>query len=135
MKNLTNADNNNSLVWTCDIWYWTIQSRLNTYNWFNPATYLCLSQTTNWISKSICCLFYCSIVWGGCSFCWYWWNWPSLFKFLFVRKVWRYQREVIIICKSKDRQYNGQKKKDKRSRRTIYKTLHRKLKIQQHEPH
>jgi len=25
----------------------------NTYNWFKPATYLCLSQTTTWISNSI----------------------------------------------------------------------------------
>jgi hypothetical protein len=31
----------------------------------------------------------------------------------------------------KNRQHNGQKKKEKR----IYKTLHRKLKIEQHEPH
>ena len=36
-------------------------------------------------------------------------------------------------CKSKnDRQYNGQKKK---GQTTIYKTLHRKLMITQHEPH
>jgi hypothetical protein len=38
-------------------------------------------------------------------------------------------RRVIIIRKSKkDRQHNGQKKKDKRA--TIYKTLHIKLKIE-----
>jgi hypothetical protein len=30
----------------------------NTYNWFNPATYLCLSQTMTWISNSKCCLFF-----------------------------------------------------------------------------
>jgi hypothetical protein len=33
-----------------------------------------------------------------------------------------------------DRQYNGQRKKDKRAK-TIYKTLDRTLKIEQHEPH
>jgi hypothetical protein len=39
---------------------------------------------------------------------------------------------VIITRKSKtDRQYNGQQIKDKK----IKKTLHRKLKIDQHEPH
>jgi hypothetical protein len=37
---------------------------------------------------------------------------------------------VIRSRKSKDRQHNGQKKKNS----MIYKTLHRKLKIQQHEP-
>ena len=42
---------------------------------------------------------------------------------------------VIKSCNSKkDRPYNDQKKKDK-SIQTIYKTLHRKLEIQQHEPH
>ena len=45
-------------------------------------------------------------------------------------------KEVIKIRKSKDKQHNGhgQKKKDKRTT-TIYKTLHRKLKIKPHEPH
>jgi hypothetical protein len=33
----------------------------------------------------------------------------------------------------KDRPCNGQKKKDKRT--MIYKTLHRKLKLEQYEPH
>ena len=31
-----------------------------------------------------------------------------------VRRVWKYQREVIRICKSKERQHNGQRKKDKK---------------------
>ena len=39
---------------------------------------------------------------------------------------------VIRICKSKDRQHKGQKKK---GQTTIYKTLHKKLKIEQHESH
>ena len=34
----------------------------------------------------------------------------------------------------KNRQYNGQNKKDEKDKQ-IYKTLHRKLKIEQHEPH
>jgi hypothetical protein len=40
---------------------------------------------------------------------------------------------VIRNCKT-DRQYNGKNKKDERTN-TIYKTLHRKLKIEEHEPH
>ena len=39
---------------------------------------------------------------------------------------------VIRICKSKDRQHKGQKKK---GQTTIYKTLHKKLKIEQHQSH
>jgi hypothetical protein len=28
--------------------------------------------------------FLCSVIWGSCLFCWYWWNcWPSLFKLSF----------------------------------------------------
>jgi hypothetical protein len=42
---------------------------------------------------------------------------------------------VIRIRNSKDMQHNGQMKKDKRTKKTIYKTLHRKLKIEQNEPH
>jgi hypothetical protein len=34
-------------------------------------------------------------------------------RYILVRRVWRYQREVIRICTSKDRQHNGQKKRDK----------------------
>jgi len=37
---------------------------------------------------------------------------------------------LIRSRKSKDRQYNGQKKKDKLT--MIYKTLHRNIKIEQH---
>jgi hypothetical protein len=45
-------------------------------------------------------------------------------------------REIIRNYKSrKDRQYNDQKKKDKRKQNVIYKTLHRKLKIGPREPH
>jgi hypothetical protein len=40
---------------------------------------------------------------------------------------------LIRSRKSKDRQYNGQKKKDKWT--MIYITLHRNIKIEQHEPH
>jgi len=49
-------------------------------NWFNPATFLCLSQTRTWISNAIWVE-----VWGGRSFCWHnWLNcWPSLFKLFF----------------------------------------------------
>ena len=41
---------------------------------------------------------------------------------------------VIRSRKSKERQYNGQKKKDKRTNNDL-KTLHRKVKIEQHKPH
>ena len=41
---------------------------------------------------------------------------------------------VIIICKSKqNRQHNGQKKKNTRTNKDLQK-IHRKLKIEQHEP-
>ena len=44
-------------------------------------------------------------------------------------------KEVIRSIKSKkDRQHNDQKKKHK-GQIKIYRTLHRKLKIEQHEPH
>ena len=50
-------------------------------------------------------------------------------------KVRRYQREVIRSRKSKkDRQHNGQKKTTKEQTK-IYKTLHRKIKIEQQEPY
>jgi hypothetical protein len=54
---------------------------------------------------------------------------------------------VTRSSKSKDRQYNGQKTKDKRTdtimvkrqkikgQTMIYKTLNRKLNIKEHEPH
>jgi hypothetical protein len=38
---------------------------------------------------------------------------------------------IIIRESKKDRQHNGQQKKDRR----IYTTLHKKLMIEQHEPH
>ena len=42
---------------------------------------------------------------------------------------------VIRICKSKmEKQYNDQRKRTK-DHTTIYKALHRKLKIEQHETH
>jgi hypothetical protein len=45
--------------------------------------------------------------------------------------VWRYQG-VIRLCNPKNRQYIGQKKKDKKM---VHKILYRKPKIEQHEPH
>jgi hypothetical protein len=39
----------------------------------------------------------------------------------------------VVISRSMDRQYNDQKEKVKTT--MIYKTLHRKLKIEDHEPH
>jgi hypothetical protein len=38
------------------------------------------------------------------------------------------------ICKSKDRQYNDQKKKYKRTNNNLH-NIHKKLKIELHEPH
>ena len=44
-------------------------------------------------------------------------------------------KEIIRNHKlKKDKQHNGQQKKNKRTK-TIYKTLRIKLKIEQHEPH
>jgi hypothetical protein len=62
---------------------------------------------------------------------------PSFdFECTWWRRVWRYQRGVTRIHKSKKdmyRQNNDQKKKDK-SQTTIYKTLHRKLKSSNTNP-
>jgi hypothetical protein len=51
-------------------------------------------------------------------------------RFTTVRKVWRYQREI----KSR-RSKRTDNTIIKRNRTMIYKILHRKLKIEQHEPH
>ena len=51
-------------------------------------------------------------------------------KLLCSRRVWRYQREVIRICKSKrNRQHNGQNKKDKMTNNDLQ-NIHMKLKIE-----
>ena len=59
--------------------------------WFNPATFLPLSQARTWISSITCGgLFYdqWAEVKGDCSFCWYWRNyWPSLFKHTFHKQL------------------------------------------------
>jgi hypothetical protein len=50
---------------------------------FNPTTFLYLSQARTWISNATCCGLF-SMIWGHCSFCWYWQTcWPSLFKLSF----------------------------------------------------
>ena len=43
-------------------------------------------------------------------------------------------KEVIRICKSKDRQHNSQKKKYKRKNNDLQ-NIHIKQKIEKHEPH
>ena len=43
-------------------------------------------------------------------------------------------KEVIRICKSKDRQHNSQKKKYKRTNNDLQ-NIHIKQKIEKHEPH
>jgi hypothetical protein len=55
----------------------------------------------------------------------FYWPWLSLFY------IWH----IISRYPKKDRQYNGQKKKMTKGQTKIYKTLHRKLKIEQHEHH
>jgi hypothetical protein len=53
----------------------------------------------------------------------------------FYTKIFEDTKGESRIRKSKkDRQHNGQKKIDK-GQTTIYKTLHRKLKTEQHKPH
>jgi len=44
MKHLMDANDDNSLVWTCDLFdiEQCNKERKNTYNWLNPAAYLCL---------------------------------------------------------------------------------------------
>ena len=51
-----------------------------------------------------------------------------------MRKVFEDTKGVIKSRKYKDRHYNGQKKRTT-GQTMIYKTLHRKLKIEQHESH
>jgi len=63
-----------------------------------------LSQVKIWISNVTCRgLFYGQWieVRGGCSFCWYWWNyWLSLFKLSFHKSTWTLQKIMLngIIC-------------------------------------
>ena len=59
--------------------------------------------------------------------------WFILLSATFDVKVWIY-KGVIRNKSKKDRQHTGQKKIAK-GQTTIYKTLHRKLKIYQHEPY
>ena len=56
------------------------------FNWFNPATFLCLSQAKTWICNTLYHGPFCAQfdMRGNCLLCWYWWNyWPSLFKLSF----------------------------------------------------
>jgi hypothetical protein len=48
---------------------------------------------------------------------------------LIVRRVWRYQKVILIRKSKKDRQHNGQTKKDKRINNDLQK-IHIKLKIE-----
>ena len=61
--------------------YWRWRSSTRGEGWNTFATYLCLSQVRNWISNVIYHCRFC-VQWvrmrGNCSFCWYWWNGPSL---------------------------------------------------------
>jgi len=56
----------------------------NPINWFNPATFSCLSKSSIWFSNVIyhgLCYAQLVEVRGHCLFCWYWWYcWPSQFK-------------------------------------------------------
>jgi len=52
----------------------------------------------------------------------------------FVTEEFEDTKGLIRICKSKDRQHNGQKKKYKRTNNNLQ-NIHIKLKIEQHEPH
>ena len=75
------------------IWFEEYNKVKNTCYWLNTATYFCLFSKPRPGFPTPYVVFNCSIVWGGCLFCWYWWNcWPYLFKSILVRRVWRYQR-------------------------------------------
>ena len=54
------------------------------------------------------------------------------FWYAFVKKSLKIPKKGIRSRKSEDRQHNDQKEK---GQTTIYKTLHRKLKVEQHESH
>ena len=42
--------------------------------------------------------------------------------------------ELIRSCTSKNRQYNGQRKMTKKDQAKIHNTMHKKIKIEQHDP-
>jgi hypothetical protein len=58
-----------------------------------------------------------------------------MFSMVMEQEKFEHTYEIIINHKSKDRQYNGKKKKKTKGQTLIYKNLHRKLKIEEHEPH
>ena len=64
------------------------EGRLEYLDWFNPTTYLYLSQTRTWISNIVLC--------AQCVNMkdWYWWIcWLSLFKLSFHKYL-----VVIFVC-------------------------------------
>ena len=66
-----------------------------------------------------------SIMWWECAY-----KQAIMWREHVHNKVWRYRRERKL---KKEIQYNSQSKRTK-GQTTIYKTLHRKQKIYQHEP-
>ena len=87
----------------------------NLIHQFNLATCLCLYQARTWISNVICHgLFLWSVssvkMRGGCSFCWYWWNWiPPLFTLSFYNIPGHMlHRHNITVNKSWRRLFNLQ---------------------------
>ena len=54
------------------------------------------------------------------------------YTFMEIRQVWKYQKGIRSRKSKKDSQHNDQEGK---GHTTIYKTLHRKLKVEQHESH
>ena len=68
------------------------RKRLNPFNQVSHPWFLCMTQTRILISIDICFCFICvQMVWGSCSFCWYWRKcWPSLFSFYNHHILWNH---------------------------------------------
>jgi hypothetical protein len=66
---------------------------------FDPVTYVCLSQSSTWISSVICRGFF-YVQWAEMrcdhfSFCWN--SWPSLFKLSFYKLDWAWNKGYLEI--------------------------------------
>ena len=77
IKNLMDTDENNSLVWTCDLFDIEQYNKEKKYiQLVEPSRIFVPVTNTQPVFPTPYAVFfiYCSIVWCGCSFCWYWWN-------------------------------------------------------------
>ena len=110
-----------------EIFSWTPRMRFILENIISLSgiTGNCSERKRYLVSHSVTLITYCQhprLVSGVClQVCWW--------QYCTIRRVWKYQREVIRIPISKNRQHNGQKKKYKRTN-NVLQNIHLKLKIE-----